>query len=122
MLLRQVTRGEYEDPEERRKKIEEYRAELLAKDPHELQELYKEERAKERVETEVGPDWEDRQRFFNRPHAKADFIHWSKAAHWTLDEAVALCLARYQLLLAGRKCRNIPKSLHSLYSMRSCVT
>jgi hypothetical protein len=94
ILLRQVARGEYQDPEERRNKIEEYRAELLAKDPRELQELYKEERAKERVEAEVRPDWEDRQRFFNQPHAKADFIHWSKAAHWTLDEAVALSFGK----------------------------
>jgi hypothetical protein len=47
ILVRQVTRGEYQDTEEQRKKIKEYRAELLAKDPHELQELYKEERAKE---------------------------------------------------------------------------
>jgi hypothetical protein len=31
-----------------------------------------------------------RGRFFNQPHAAADFEHWSKLAHWTLDEAVAL--------------------------------
>jgi hypothetical protein len=87
ILVRQVTRGEYQDTEEQRKKIKEYRAELLAKDPHELQELYKEERAKE-------ADGEDRRRFFNRPHAKADFIHWGKAANWTLDEAVALSFGK----------------------------
>jgi hypothetical protein len=33
---------------------------------------------------------EERERFFNQPHAAADFEHWSRLAHWTLDEAVAL--------------------------------
>jgi hypothetical protein len=33
-------------------------------------------------------------RFFNRPHAKADFEHWAKASYWTLEEAVALILGR----------------------------
>jgi hypothetical protein len=103
ILLRQVTRGERQDPEERLKKVEEYRAELLAKDPHELQELYKEERTKERVGAEVRPDWEDRQRFFNQPHAKADFVHWAKAAHWTLDEAVALCFGKEPTIVSWNK-------------------
>lgn len=33
-------------------------------------------------------------RFFNQPSANADFVHWSKAAHWTLDEANALILGK----------------------------
>jgi hypothetical protein len=37
---------------------------------------------------------EERGRFFNQPHAGADFEHWSKLAHWTLDEAVALSLGK----------------------------
>jgi hypothetical protein len=37
---------------------------------------------------------EERERFFNQPRANADFDHWSKAAHWTLDEAIALSLGR----------------------------
>jgi len=31
---------------------------------------------------------------FNRPSAMADFDHWSKAAQWSLDEAIALSLGR----------------------------
>jgi hypothetical protein len=37
---------------------------------------------------------EERDRFFNRPGAGADFVHWSKAAYWTIDEGVALILGR----------------------------
>ncbi|VTZ52200.1 hypothetical protein MPC4_70088 [Methylocella tundrae] len=33
-------------------------------------------------------------RFFHHPNADADFDHWSKAAHWTLDEAVALSFGK----------------------------
>ncbi len=32
--------------------------------------------------------------FFNQPHAKADFGHWSKAEHWSLDEAIALVFGK----------------------------
>jgi hypothetical protein len=28
------------------------------------------------------------------PMARADFEHWSKAAHWTLEEAIALSFGR----------------------------
>src|SRR5262249_32211037 len=34
------------------------------------------------------------QRPFNQPHARADYEHWSKAAHWTLDEAIALSFGK----------------------------
>ena len=40
---------------------------------------------------------EDQERFFNQPHAKADFEHHCKAATWTLDECVALSLGREPL-------------------------
>lgn len=37
---------------------------------------------------------EEASRFFNRESAKADISHWSKAAYWTLEEAVALSFGR----------------------------
>ena len=37
---------------------------------------------------------EEDARFFNQPHANADFDHWSKAEHWSLDEAIALALGK----------------------------
>jgi hypothetical protein len=32
--------------------------------------------------------------FFNQPDAVADYDHWSKTAHWTLDEAIALSFGK----------------------------
>ena len=60
-----------------------YRIELLAESPTMIGELYRSERAKQRDEEEAA-------RWFNQPSAAADFDHYSKCAHWTLDEAVAL--------------------------------
>lgn len=37
---------------------------------------------------------EEKERYFNQPGAMADYVHWSQCARWTLDEAVALTLAR----------------------------
>jgi hypothetical protein len=36
----------------------------------------------------------ERARFFHRPDAAADFDFWSKTAHWTIDEAIALSLGK----------------------------
>jgi hypothetical protein len=52
------------------------------------------ERQKQQVETVAKNEREERERFLNQPFARADFNHWSKAAHWTLDEAVALSLGK----------------------------
>jgi len=37
---------------------------------------------------------EESERFFNLPHAAADFDHWSKMEYWSLDEAVALSMGK----------------------------
>ena len=74
--------------------IETYKEELRNKRPAELQKLYDEELAKEAAEQLAQAESEERTRFFNRPYAKADFGHWSKAAFWTLDEAVALSFGK----------------------------
>src|SRR6185436_9706811 len=37
---------------------------------------------------------EEQALFFHQPWANADFSHWSKAAHWTLDEAIALSFGK----------------------------
>ena len=82
-------------------KIEEYQAELCAMRPEEVQALYGQEHEKERqehekvrIEWQARADREEAQRFFNQPWAEADFEHWSKAAHWTLDEAIALSFGK----------------------------
>lgn len=36
----------------------------------------------------------ERARFFHKPDAAADFDYWSKMAHWSIDEAVALSFGK----------------------------
>jgi hypothetical protein len=62
--------------------------------PDELEDLIVVEREKQRVEFAAKIEREERERFFNQPYARADFEHWSRAAHWTLDEAVALSFGK----------------------------
>ena len=64
------------------------------KDQQNFKKLYDEERAKEAAEQLAQAESEEQTRFFNQPYAKADFGHWSKAAYWTLDEAVALSFGK----------------------------
>lgn len=78
----------------RLQEIEAYQAELKSKSVDELMSLYQLERAKEAEELRAKVDREEQQRFFNQPSAKADFVHWCKAAHWTLDEAIALSFGK----------------------------
>jgi hypothetical protein len=74
--------------------IRDYENELRAKPPDELQALVDQERAKVASELRERAELEERQRFFNQPSARADFEHWSKAAHSTLEEAIALSFGK----------------------------
>lgn len=75
-------------------RVAQYRAEILALPSEELNTLVEKEREKQRSEFAAKIEREERERFFNQPLARADFDHWSKAAHWTLDEAVALSFGK----------------------------
>ena len=66
------------------------RDELGALSSHDLQSQYDAERVKLADEMQR----EDESRFFNQPRARADFDHWSKAEHWSLEEAVALAMGK----------------------------
>lgn len=74
--------------------IETYQTKLMTLPPEELTTLLNEEQKKEQTERQEKAELEERQRFFNQPNAVADFAHWSKAAHWTLDEAIALSFGK----------------------------
>ncbi|MFO1184769.1 MAG: hypothetical protein U1E56_08285 [Bauldia sp.] len=52
--------------------------------------IYLAELAKWRAEAEE----RERNESYNLPSARANFEHWARAAFWTLEEAVALCLGR----------------------------
>jgi hypothetical protein len=71
-----------------------YENELRAKTPAELQALFDQECKKAVEELAAKAAREEQERFCNQPHANADFQHWSKAAHWTLDEAIALSFGK----------------------------
>jgi hypothetical protein len=72
--------------EERKK----YRAEIESLPVDLLQSLFE----SERVKALTAIQHEEEARFFNQPNAKADFDYWSKAEHWSLDEAIALVFGK----------------------------
>lgn len=71
-----------------------YRTELVAMPPTERAALVSRERAAENEVIRIKAEAEERARPFNKPDAMADFDYWSKCAHWTLDEAIALSFGR----------------------------
>ncbi len=64
-----------------------FRKELLTKSDAEIAKLVEIEKEKEQAKTE-------QHLFFNEPSAAADFDHYCRADHWTLDECVALSLGK----------------------------
>jgi hypothetical protein len=58
-----------------------YRAEVGALSSDELLARYEAEQKRNDDEIAAKAEMEERERFFNRPHAAADFVHWSKMAH-----------------------------------------
>jgi hypothetical protein len=78
----------------RARQSEDYRAILSVMPADELEALFKSEREKADKEFLARLDKGESGRFFHRTSANADFEHWSKAAHWTLDEAVALSFGK----------------------------
>lgn len=73
--------------EKLRLKTEAYKKKLLSLPQAELHEKYSQEKAKQDKKLEKGM-------FFNHPDTGADFDYWSKMAHWSLDEAIALSFGK----------------------------
>jgi hypothetical protein len=76
------------------KEVSEYKSELEATPPAELQALVQQEKAKVAQENKRRLIENEKSLFFNQSSADADVDHWSKAAYWTLEEAVALSLGK----------------------------
>ena len=74
----------------RHEEISRYRSELETLSVDQLHSLHATETAAALADLQREED----ARFFNQPHAKADFDHWSKAEHWSLDEAIALAFGK----------------------------
>jgi hypothetical protein len=66
------------------------------------------ERAKQKVIRE------ENERFYNLKFADADFVHWSKAAHWTIYEAIALSFGKEPKVVTWQKIE-LYKDIQSLY-------
>jgi hypothetical protein len=91
------------------REIVEYRAKLEALPAHELQSLFESETAKAEVEKAAALQLVDEARFFHQPRATADFEHWSKAAYWTLEEAIALAMGMAPEFVNSTTIRTYPK-------------
>jgi hypothetical protein len=74
----------------RHEEMNQYRSELQNLPFDQLQSLYEDQRAAALTDMQR----EEEARFFNQPQAKADFDHWCKAEHWSLDEAIALIMGK----------------------------
>ncbi len=83
-----------EQRQEIKNQAKRYEEELLALPSAELTALVEQEQKKAIELAQLRRDREEQERFFNQPYVNADFVHWSKAAHWTLDEAVALSFGK----------------------------
>jgi hypothetical protein len=87
---------------EDRQAVAVYRAELAALSEDELFARYKAEKQRKYDQLIAKAEQDERKHFFNQPHAAADFVHWSKMAHWTLDEAIALSFGKAPELVHWR--------------------
>jgi hypothetical protein len=78
------------EQERRKSDSHKYTVELSQMPGAEFQALYDTEMKRFCEEELAKKQAQENSRFFNGSGAKADFDHWSRAAHWTLEEAVAL--------------------------------
>jgi hypothetical protein len=88
-------------PEE--KEIEAYKATLRNMDKNELITLHKRSLLIDAEQAKQRTLQEERDRFYNQNAANADYVHWSKAAHWTIDEAIALSFGKDPEVVTWKK-------------------
>jgi hypothetical protein len=71
-----------------------YEAKLRAMPAAEVERLCQSERNRSEALARAEAEAEEKQRFYNKPHASADFGHWATLAYWTVEEAVALTFGK----------------------------
>jgi hypothetical protein len=96
----------YPDTRQLKASVAAYRAELSALSAQQLRASYTEVRNKELEALRRRADEQERALPFNQPYAAADFDHWSKAAHWTLDEAIALSFGKAPEVVTWEKVKS----------------
>jgi len=76
------------------REIENYRVALKSKTPEELRILVEQEQVNEAQVWRGKAERDEQERVFNQPRANANFLHWSQAVYWTLEEAIALAFGK----------------------------
>lgn len=99
----------YEAYQKRIADIKTYKDELFKKTQNEVKGLYDEEYEKEVNAIQLKIKLEEQSRFFNQSYANADYVHWSKAAHWTLDEAIALSFGKSPAIVSWKTVEPLTK-------------
>lgn len=84
----------YDASNDYRSKIEAKRAELQKLTYKELQARYQSALEVEQAKQLAAIEKRENEMFFNHPSATADFEYWAKLDYWSLDETVALLLAK----------------------------
>jgi hypothetical protein len=103
MITRRITGSGNASDEPDLSNVVAYEAELCALSRERLQALFEEEQAKESAEQQAKAEHEEAHRFFNGPRAEADYQHWSKAAYWRLDEAIALSFGKEPKVVSWKR-------------------
>ena len=67
---------------------------LQALSPDSLRALVDDEQELEAIQVQKRAQSQEKTRFFHRPCAAADYLHWIEQPSWSLDEAVALILGK----------------------------
>lgn len=83
--------------------IKEYERTLRNMPESDLLTLHKRTLAEDTARARQNAIREENERFYNLKSADADFVHWSKAAHWTIDEAVALSFGKEPEVVTWKK-------------------
>lgn len=83
--------------------IEAYKATLRNMPETELLTLHKRSLAQDADNAKQAAIREEQNRFYNTTSSNADFAHWSKAAYWTIDEAIALSFGKEPEVVTWQK-------------------
>lgn len=92
---------------------------IESKEPKEVYKLYLPVLEKKRKARKTHFALRDTFRFFNRPHANAEFEHWLSMPIWTIDETVSLSLGKDPSVVTWAKVRAAgPGPFNRIYSIR----
>lgn len=102
--------------------IDNYQKTLRALPVDELQNKYQQALTEDAERAKHNAIAEEKSWCFNLPSANADFVHWAKAAHWTLDEAIALSFGKEPEIVTWKKIEPLKDNLHLQKRLRNVET